>query len=72
MLIVRLMKRLNATEASHRFSCGRAAANTDPATGGIGNVLKEVLRTNRPDEAWSDELRELREGIEPVTDPWRD
>jgi len=34
--------------------------------------LKELIRANRPDEAWADELRELREDMDPMTDPWRD
>ncbi|HEX6666382.1 MAG TPA: hypothetical protein VF081_07295 [Solirubrobacterales bacterium] len=37
-----------------------------------GEALKEALRTSQPDDAWADELRELREGMDPVTDPWRD
>lgn len=51
---------------------GRAVATIGPASGGTGKALKEVLRANRPDDAWAGELRELREGIEPVTDPWHD
>lgn len=51
---------------------GRAVATIGPAGGGTGKTLKEALRANRPDPAWADELRELREGIEPAADPWRD
>ncbi len=51
---------------------GRAVATIGPARGGTGKALKEVLRANRPDDAWAGELRELREGMEHVTDPWRD
>jgi prevent-host-death family protein len=51
---------------------GRAVATIGPATGGTGKALKDALRANRPDKAWADDLRELREGLEPVTDPWRD
>jgi prevent-host-death family protein len=51
---------------------GRAVATIGPARGGTGKALKKVLRSNRPDDAWAGELREVREGIEPVTDPWRD
>jgi prevent-host-death family protein len=51
---------------------GRAVATIGPAGGGAGRALKDVLRANRPDDAWADETRELREGLEPVTDPWRD
>jgi prevent-host-death family protein len=51
---------------------GRAVATIGPASGGAGKALKEALRANRPDDAWAAELRELREGLEPETDPWRD
>jgi antitoxin (DNA-binding transcriptional repressor) of toxin-antitoxin stability system len=51
---------------------GRAVATIGPANGGAGKALKEALRANRPDGAWANELRELREGLEPVMDPWRD
>jgi antitoxin (DNA-binding transcriptional repressor) of toxin-antitoxin stability system len=51
---------------------GRAVATIGPTQGGAGKALKDALRTNRPDGAWAGELRELREGLEPVTDPWRD
>jgi prevent-host-death family protein len=51
---------------------GRAVATIGPTRGGGGRALKEALRANRPDDAWAGELRELREGLEPVTDPWRD
>jgi len=51
---------------------GRAVATIGPASGGTGRALKEVLHANRPDDAWADEVRELRESMEPVTDPWRD
>lgn len=51
---------------------GRVVATIGPASGGTGRALKEALRGNRPDDAWAGELRELREGMEPVTDPWRD
>jgi len=51
---------------------GRAVATIGPASGATGKALKEVFRTHRPDDAWAGELRKLREGMEPVTDPWRD
>lgn len=51
---------------------GRVVATIGPAGGGTGKALKEVLRTNRPDDVWAGELRELRDGMEPVTDPWPD
>jgi prevent-host-death family protein len=51
---------------------GRAIATIGPTSGGTGKALKEALRGNRPDEAWAGELRELRDGLGPVKDPWRD
>lgn len=49
---------------------GRPVATIGPASGGTGKALKEVLRAHLPDDAWADEVRELREGLEPVADPW--
>jgi prevent-host-death family protein len=43
---------------------GRAVATIGPARCGARKSLKEALRAHRPDDAWADELRELREGIE--------
>ncbi len=51
---------------------GRAVATIGPAWGGTGKALKEMLRANQPDDAWADEVRELRESMDPVTDPWHD
>ena len=51
---------------------GRAVATIGPARGGTGERLKEALRANQPDDAWAGELRELRESVEPVADPWHD
>lgn len=51
---------------------GRAVATIGPAIGGTGKALKEALRSNQPDDAWADEVRELRESMDPVTDPWDD
>jgi prevent-host-death family protein len=51
---------------------GRAVATIGPTSGGAGKALKQALRANQPDAAWAGELQELREGLEPVTDPWRD
>lgn len=51
---------------------GRAVATIGPASGGTGKALKEALRAHQPDDDWAGELRELREGLEPVADPWRD
>jgi antitoxin (DNA-binding transcriptional repressor) of toxin-antitoxin stability system len=49
---------------------GRAVATVGPATGSTGRDLKDVLKRNRPDTAWADELRELRESVGSETDPW--
>ncbi len=51
---------------------GRAVATIGPASGGTGRALKEAVRANRPDPAWAEDLRELRDGIDPVTNPWPD
>ncbi len=51
---------------------GRPVATIGPAADGTGKALKEVLRANRPDRDWAGELREVRESLGPVTDPWRD
>ena len=50
---------------------GRAVATIGPASGGTGKALKRALGASPPDAAWAGELRELRESIEPVADPWR-
>jgi len=50
---------------------GRAVAMIGPTSGASGEALKDALRANPPDDAWAGELRELREGLEPVADPWR-
>jgi prevent-host-death family protein len=51
---------------------GRAVATIQPATQQGGKALKEALRSQRPDDDWAEELRELRDSLEPVSDPWRD
>ena len=51
---------------------GRAVATIGPASGGTGKALKEALRVNLPDGDWAREVRELRESMDPVTDPWHD
>lgn len=48
---------------------GRAVATVGPAAGPTGRDLKDVLKRNRPDAAWADELRELRDFIGSETDP---
>jgi len=63
------MKQVSATDASRRFSEVLDDVEHD---GGTGKALKEALRANRPDDAWADELRELRESMEPEADPWHD
>lgn len=51
---------------------GRPVATIGPARGETGKELKKVLRAEAPDGDWAGELRELRESMDPVTDPWRD
>jgi prevent-host-death family protein len=50
---------------------GRAIATIGPARGGTGKALKQALRAHQPDDDWMEELRELRESMDPVTDPWQ-
>jgi antitoxin (DNA-binding transcriptional repressor) of toxin-antitoxin stability system len=49
---------------------GRAVATVGPATGSTGRDLKDILKRNRPDAGWADELRELRQSVGSETDPW--
>lgn len=49
---------------------GRAVATIGPASARTGKALKDALRANPPDDLWVEELRELRDSMEPVTDPW--
>jgi prevent-host-death family protein len=51
---------------------GRAVATIRPTSAESGKALKEVLRSHRPDDDWAAEVRELRDSLEPVSDPWRD
>lgn len=51
---------------------GRAVATIGPASGGTGKALKEALHANPPDKDWADEVRGLRNSMDPVTDPWDD
>jgi len=51
---------------------GRPVATIGPAGAGTGKALKDVLRANRPDPDWADELRELRELVGRAPDSWRD
>ena len=47
---------------------GRVVATIGPVSDGTGKALKEAVRTNRPDDAWVDELRKLRNSMVAVTD----
>lgn len=51
---------------------GRAVATIGPASGGAEKALKEVLHANSPDDSWVDEVRELREEMGRITNPWHD
>lgn len=51
---------------------GRVVATIGPASGGTGEALKKAVHANRPDGDWAGDLREMREGMEPARDPWRD
>ncbi len=51
---------------------GRVVATIGPALAGTGRALKRELRERRPDPEWATELRELRDSVGPVADPWHD
>lgn len=51
---------------------GRVVAKIGPAVGGTGRALKAALRKHRPDAAWADEVRALREAVGAPQDRWRD
>jgi prevent-host-death family protein len=51
---------------------GRPVATIKPVSGASGKALKDALRRLRPDGDWADELRTLRESLEPEADRWRD
>lgn len=51
---------------------GRPVATISPAADGTGRALKTVLRGNRPDGDWANELRDLRKAVGSAeVDPWR-
>lgn len=43
---------------------GRVVARLEPALAGRGSAAKAILRSNRPDPEWADQLGELRESLE--------
>jgi prevent-host-death family protein len=40
---------------------GKPVAHIEPAARGQGTAFKDLLRRNRPDPAWAEELADLRE-----------
>ncbi|HZD01118.1 MAG TPA: type II toxin-antitoxin system prevent-host-death family antitoxin [Actinomycetes bacterium] len=71
------MRTVTATEAARNFAAvldqaehgetiivtrgGRRVATIGPAAVGPGRAVKELLRRYRPDAAWAEELRAVRE-----------
>jgi antitoxin (DNA-binding transcriptional repressor) of toxin-antitoxin stability system len=51
---------------------GRAIATLGPVAAGNGRALKEALRSNRPDAAWADDIREARRLLTSRDVPWPD
>jgi prevent-host-death family protein len=51
---------------------GRVIATVTPARGTSLGALREFLRENPPDDAWEDDLADVRRfvGTAPSTDPW--
>jgi prevent-host-death family protein len=67
---------LDSVEAEHETFVvvrhGRVVATIGPALVGTGRALKNSLREHAPDADWAGELKELRDGVGPATDPWHD
>ena len=53
---------------------GRAVATIMPARRGTGADLRRILSDVPPDDAWTDDLRDIRRfaGEATVSDPWTD
>jgi prevent-host-death family protein len=53
---------------------GKVVATIAPARSGTGADLRRILNAHPPDEAWDDDLRDLRRfaGDAPATDAWTD
>ena len=49
---------------------GRAVASIQPAAAVSGRTVKDLLRTQEPDPAWSRELAELRGALRPEERSW--
>ena len=49
---------------------GRAVARIEPTSTANGKRVKDLLRSNRPDARWADELRELRASLRVEDRPW--
>jgi prevent-host-death family protein len=50
---------------------GRAVARIEPARAANGKLVKQLLRSNRPDPRWASELRELRASLAVEDRRWR-
>jgi len=51
---------------------GRAVARIEPAATANGKAVKEYLLAHRPDAAWADELRDLRDRLFLEERAWSD
>ena len=49
---------------------GRTVARIGPAAAASGKDLKSLLRKERPDGGWQQELQELRAGLDVQDRPW--
>lgn len=49
---------------------GRAIASIVPAAPASGRAIKELLRSQAPDDRWAHELAELRGTLEPEERHW--
>jgi len=49
---------------------GRVVARVEPATGTSGAAVKELLRRFKPDVAWAEDVRLVREHLQPQERQW--
>jgi antitoxin (DNA-binding transcriptional repressor) of toxin-antitoxin stability system len=49
---------------------GRVIARVEPAAGGSGAAVKSVLRRHRPDVAWAEDVKVVRELLQPQERQW--
>ncbi len=51
---------------------GKAVARLSPATRSNGGAVKSFLKSHSPDPDWTNDLRELRAGLQIEERPWSD